>query len=147
MSDLVERLRSSAYALPSEPHKESDEGWVPRNVCTEAADEIEQLRDPWISVGERLPDGKKVVARYLNQLGKERRVMARYVPRWTEEVDPDYADEYTNHEYSGEKDAYYYCAGWYEQIDNWNELSSCYIHEGKVTHWMPLPPGPGVSDE
>ena len=139
MNDLVERLRS-CHQQVNGPQLVNPDG-------PEAANEIERLRDPWISVGERLPDGKKVVARYLNQLGKKRRVMARYVPRWTEEVEPDYADEYTNHEYSGEKDAYYYCAGWYEQIDNWNELSSCYIHEGKVTHWMPLPPGPGVSDE
>ena len=101
------------------------------------------LADPWIPVDERLPDGK-VIARYLNRLGNERQVIASYVPRWTVESNGEH-EEYD--EYSEDKDVYYYREGWYEQIDNWDEHSGCFIHEGKVTHWMPLPPGPGVSDE
>lgn len=40
MTDLVERLRAASYSLPAVGE------WTapPRNVCTEAADEIERLR-------------------------------------------------------------------------------------------------------
>ena len=88
-----------------------------------------------------LPEyGKKVLAAYKNRLGNWRRVCATYIPRYTEVSWPD--NEYAYDEYYEEKDEYFTREGWYEQIDNWDELTSVHINEGKVTHWMPLPEPP-----
>ena len=91
----------------------------------------------WIPVTERLPV-KKVIARYINCAGNERKVMACYVPRWTVESTGE-EDYYEHHE---ESDIFYLREGWYEQLDNWGEYSACYIHEGVVTHFCEIPEGP-----
>ena len=44
--------------------------------------------------------------------------------------------------YDEESDTDYWPQGWYEQIDNWEELSSVMVHEGEVTCWVPLPEFP-----
>ena len=49
MVPITDRLRSAAYSLPSmkspEESVDCNGEWVPFNVCTEAADEIEKLRN------------------------------------------------------------------------------------------------------
>jgi hypothetical protein len=94
----------------------------------------------WISVEDGLPE-KKCLATYKNRMGKNRIVVAEYIPRWTVEAG---CDDDAPSEYSEEKDEYYYLEGWYEQQDNWGEYASIFINEGEVTHWMPLPKPPGV---
>ena len=93
----------------------------------------------WISVSNEMPEhGKPVLATYKNSHGKNRRVIAFYLGRWEEEADCDEC----NDEYSERKDMYYLKEGWYEQIDNWGDYTSVTVHEGEVTHWMPLPECP-----
>jgi hypothetical protein len=46
MEDIVYRLRHVAFDLPSESDEFCAEGnWVPDNVCTKAANEIDRLRE------------------------------------------------------------------------------------------------------
>ncbi len=91
----------------------------------------------WIDVD----DFKPPIMRYLLVLqktdsGKSIPVIARYVPKFTEELsgidDEDFA------EYNENDDTYYIPEGWYEQQLNWDYYSDIYIHD-RITHWMLLP--------
>jgi len=94
----------------------------------------------WIKVSDRMPDhGKTVLATYKNSHGKNRIIVGYYLERWTEESDNE---DDCNDEYYEKLDKYFYKSGWYEQQDNWWDYASIYVHEGKVTHWMPLPQFP-----
>lgn len=91
----------------------------------------------WISVADEMPEhGKNVLATYRNNYGKNRIIVGHYFERWKEESD---CDNDNNDEFSEKLDGYYYCEGWYEQQDNWGDYASIAVHEGEVTHWMPLP--------
>lgn len=95
----------------------------------------------WISVEDRLPDsGTPVLAYYLNRLGMSRRVRAELVARHTVEASDDAWGD--GADYDEATDTYYSPAGWYECVDNWDELAYLFINEGAVTHWMPLPAPP-----
>jgi hypothetical protein len=94
-----------------------------------------------VPVSERLPEpGKKVLAHYLNALGKRRTVIAEWVPATWREDSP--AGESDDGEYDEETDKFYWPEGWYEQIENWADFAAIAVCEGEVTHWQPLPPGP-----
>lgn len=96
----------------------------------------------WISVNERLPEcGKKVLATYKNEYGKDRTICAMYAERHKIEST---SNEDCDDEYSEELDNYFIKEGWYEVIENWPDYSSVVVHEGVVTHWMPLPDAPEV---
>jgi hypothetical protein len=97
-----------------------------------------QLR--WRPASEKPEHGKTVLATYLNQYGKRRRVRAVYIGQYEEEEDSDDYDRCV--EYCEEKDEYYLKEGWYELIDNWDTYSSVAIVEGAVDYWMPFPPAP-----
>lgn len=88
---------------------------------------------------ETAPKSTTILVFYKNCFGNGRIVKARYVEKDTEESDGEYSD---NAEYNEEKDMYFTPEGWYELIDNWPDYSSCHIHEGEPTHWMPLPEFP-----
>ena len=92
----------------------------------------------WRPVSEKPEHGKTVLATYLNQCGKRRRVRAVYIGQYEEEEDSDDYDRCV--EYCEEKDEYYLKEGWYELIDNWDTYSSVAIVEGTVDYWMPMPP-------
>jgi len=99
------------------------------------------MKQEWISVTDQLPEhGRNVLATYRNDCGMNRIIVGYHFEQWKEESDPD-GYECTD-EYSEDLDGYYYQEGWYEQQDNWNDYASIYVHEGKVTHWMPLPKPP-----
>ena len=97
------------------------------------------MMSEWISVEDELPTSKNVLVHYKNSLGRYRIVKAFYAPQSTIESNSE-SDAYD--EYDEEKDTYYLKQGWYECIDNWEEWSSIFIHEGEITHWMPLPEPP-----
>ena len=96
--------------------------------------------DGWRPI-ETAPHNMSVLIYYKNELGKRRIVKASHCERWTVEAN---MDEDSYHEYSEEKDGYFMHEGWYEQIDNWPEYSSCFVNEGIPTHWMPLPTPPAM---
>lgn len=102
---------------------------------------VNAMRRPeWISVDERLPGpGVIVLAHFVNRLGKGRTVRAHHAPKhtieashWDEDVETDDTD-----------DGSFEPEGWYEDPAVGETLA--FIGEqsdGKVTHWMPLPPPP-----
>ena len=94
----------------------------------------------WISVEDALPPTeRKVLATFVNGYGKRRTICAHHISRFTVESDGEFE---TNDEYNEEKDEYYLCEGWYENIENWGDFSSVFVCEGDITHWMPLPEPP-----
>ena len=97
----------------------------------------------WISVEDRLPEsGRNVLATYTNRFGKRRIIVGCRCDRWKHEAPCD--DECAS-EYSEEEDEYFLLEGWYEQQDNLDYYASIYVHEGEVTHWMPLPEPPELT--
>jgi hypothetical protein len=95
----------------------------------------------WVSVADRLPpSGQKVLAFYMNDAGRERRICAEWVAEKSVEASP----ESEIGEYDEDDDCYYDPAGWYEQIDNWPDYTAVAVHH-QVTHWMPLPEPPNTN--
>ena len=93
----------------------------------------------WVPVAERMPaSGAVVLACYRNTLGNWRRIRASWIAAKTEES----GSESEIGEYDDATDTYYDPEGWYEQIDNWPDYTACAVHEGEITHWMPLPAPP-----
>jgi hypothetical protein len=97
-----------------------------------------QLR--WRPVSELPEEGQIVIATYLNQFGKRRRVRAVYIRQYEEEESGE--DDESCVEYCEEQDEWYLKEGWYELLDNWDAYSSVAIVEGVVDYWMPMPPAP-----
>ena len=95
-----------------------------------------------VPVSERLPGpGVKVLAHYLNALGKGRTVCAIWVPAKSRTDDGDLdSDDFL--EYDEEDDKFYWPEGWYEAIENWEELGWVRIYEGEIVYWQPLPQWP-----
>lgn len=93
----------------------------------------------WNAVVDGLPQpGVTVLAFYKNRCGKGRRIRAVWVPAKFEEASP----EQEHVEYDDEKDCYFTPEGWYEQINNWDDYTAVAVHEGEVSHWMPMPEPP-----
>lgn len=95
--------------------------------------------DGWIPVSEKMPDpGVTVLAYYKNSHGLDRRIRATWVAAKTLEAigDGDFG------EYDENSDNYYCPEGWYERVDNWDEMSHVFVSEGLISRWMPLPPAP-----
>ncbi|MDV5862041.1 DUF551 domain-containing protein [Pseudomonas mendocina] len=105
----------------------------------------ERVPEGWISVSERLPESERaVLAFYLNSHGKGRRVRGEYIAAKTKSADDGW-DSDEPADYDEQEDEYFWPAGWYEVMDNWDDLTHMVIHEGEVTHWMPLPTAPSPS--
>ena len=144
----LQAMTTSPLAPSGSPSYEEISGLamaaVKENKSVEWA--IREALDRWcappltpIPVAERLPEpGIKVLAHYFNACGKSRTVCAIWIPakfcRDDMEIDNDDFLEYDE-----EDDKYYWPEGWYEEIDNWDELQSVAINEGVVDYWQPLP--------
>lgn len=95
----------------------------------------------WTNTKDAMPkSGLKVIASYVNRCGNRRTIIAVYFRKFECEGSADFDD--IELEYCEQKDAYFYPAGWYEQIDNWVEYSSCTVHEGEIDFWQTLPKAP-----
>ena len=93
-----------------------------------------------VPVAERLPEpNTKVLAHYFNDLGKGRTICAIWVPAKSRS-NADGDDDFT--EYDEEDDKFYWPEGWYEVIENWDELGWVQVYEGEVDYWQPLPEWP-----
>lgn len=97
-----------------------------------------------VPVSERLPEpNTKVLAHYFNDLGNGRTICAIWVPAksWSDDIDDNYNN--SDHlEYDETDDCYYWPEGWYETIENWDELGYVKVNEGDVIYWQPLPTWP-----
>ena len=108
----------------------------------------ESQRPRWIPVEERLPDTEDPVLAYCKYGTCEGGYVccAFYVAPGTYEEDSDFSWDYEAlGDYNEEKDSYEIPAGWYERIHNWDDYGSVRIYSN-VTHWMPLPEPPEVSE-
>lgn len=93
----------------------------------------------WVPVSTAMPkSGVTVLACYKNRLGNVRRIRAQWTAAKTDEASGDWDFG----EYDEAADCYWTPEGWYECIDNWDEYSSVTVHEGEITHWMPMPTDP-----
>lgn len=93
----------------------------------------------WIATTDRLPrSGETVLAYYLDQQGMGRIIRACWVAAKSEE---SHAESLIG-EYDETSDTYYDPEGWYEQMDNWDDYNRAVVHQGDVTHWMPMPMPP-----
>jgi hypothetical protein len=92
-----------------------------------------------VAVSERLPEPSvKVLAHYFNALGKGRTICAIWVPAKSRSDEGDLdADDFL--EYDEESDKYHWPEGWYEAIENWEELGWAKVYEGEIAYWQPLP--------
>lgn len=66
----------------------------------------------------------------------------QYIAKHTETV--GYTADDLATEYDEETDEFYLLEGFYERINNWDEYSSVVISDN-VTHWMPMPQLPEVT--
>ena len=89
---------------------------------------------------ETAPKQRKVIAHYLNELGKHRVVMACYYVKNSLEMHDDYADVGTYDDASGMSFA---PEGWYEEHDSDSPILPL---NGEPTHWMPLPDPPRATE-
>lgn len=139
-SESVTRARA-ALAQP-EP-----EGPTDKEIIAGVRAVLAHLSRPAIKpvpVSERLPEpGKKVLAHYFNALGKGRTICAIWVPAKSRSDEGDLdRDDFL--EYDEEGDKYYWPEGWYEAIENWEELGWVKVYEGEVVYWQPLPKWPAL---
>lgn len=95
-----------------------------------------------VPVSERLPEpSTKVLAHYFNDLGKGRTICAIWVPAKTRS--DSYGDDGFT-EYDEDSDTFYWPEGWYEAIENWDDLGYVKVAEGEVIYWQPLPKWPAL---
>ena len=97
-----------------------------------------------VAVGERLPEPSvKVIAHYFNALGKGRTICAIWVPAKSRSDEGDLdSDDFL--EYDEENDKYHWPEGWYEAIENWEDIGWARVYEGDVAYWQPLPKWPAT---
>ena len=96
----------------------------------------------WISVKDKIPKhNQTVLLAYKNSAGVIRIVIGVYIESFKEES----WNEESYNEYCEKEDVYYLKEGWYEEIDNWGDLSSVFISEGDVSFWMELPSPPIIT--
>lgn len=102
----------------------------------------------WIPVTERLPDTEDPVLAYCKYgtCGGGYVCSAFYVAPGTYEEDSDFSwGLEALGDYNEDKDSWEIPAGWYERIHNWDDYGSVAIYS-TVTHWMPMPESPEVSE-
>jgi hypothetical protein len=100
-----------------------------------------QAAEP-VPVAERLPEpNTKILAHYFNSHGKGRTICAIWVSAKSRS-DSSGEEDFT--EYDEETDAYYWPEGWYEVIENWDDLGYVKVYEGEVVYWQPLPKWPAL---
>lgn len=131
MGKLVKRLRDW-HTIPTLEERDR------------AADLLEQRHPEPVPVSERLPEpSTKVLAHYFNALGNGRTICAIWVPAKSRSDEGDLdRDDFL--EYDEEGDKYYWPEGWYEAIENWEELGWVKVYEGEVVYWQPLPKWPAL---
>lgn len=123
-------------------HGEGEPVWIDpedaeRLLAPHPADGV----DKWQPI-ETVPHGQAVLIHYKNTCGRDRVIKACYFRKFTHEASEEHSGiDWA--EYDEGSDTYYVPEGWYEQIDNWDDLTACALDSANVpTHWQPLPVPP-----
>lgn len=134
VADVVRWLKARA-GIPASPDFPAVAAYL-----TRAAELLERQVVVPVAASERLPEpSTKVLAHYVNDLGKGRTICAIWVPAKTRSDEGGH-DDFT--EYDEEDDKFYWPEGWYEAIENWDEFGYVKVYEGEVDYWQPLPKRP-----
>ena len=157
---LMDAMAATVAALATPPHPTATKSpmtdhfvEVPKKVLSPAAEAVffaadgmqpRQYPQP-VPVSERLPEPSvKVLAYYFNSHGKGRTICAIWVPAKSRSDKGDLdADDFL--EYDDESDKYHWPEGWYEAIENWEELGWAKVYEGEIAYWQPLPKWPAYA--
>lgn len=140
VGELVAWLRANALTVQKASGNPANGA---KQRMNRAADLLEQRHPAPVPVSERLPEpNTKVLAHYFNDLGKGRTICAIWVPAKTRS-DSYGDDDFT--EYDEESDTFYWPEGWYEAIENWDDLGYVKVDEGEVIYWQPLPKWPATA--
>ena len=118
----------------------SEQGKNDRDAFRAALEAAE--RAAWQKI-ESAPSGVKLIAQYQNELNNSRQVMAVRYEQFQREHDSDNED--LEGEYCAAKDAFYWPAGWYEMIENWDNYT--HVAMDAPIKWRPLPAPPAKGDE
>jgi len=122
----------------------SDDGSIQDDVLALKVPElVAELREAvrWRKWPEEKPEpGVKVVGKYTNDLGKERKVMCMWVSAKTLPVHHDATDFFG--EYDEETDEFWSPEGWYETIEaevgeGWSAIPT----DKPIEQWLPIPEG------
>jgi hypothetical protein len=98
--------------------------------------------DGWVPVTNSLPThGRKVIAYYLNDLGKGRTVFAKHIEKFKDcaddyDIDADVDEDWFDMDESGTS---WVPEGWYEETETHEQ---CLKLSNEVTHWRPMPKAP-----
>jgi hypothetical protein len=112
-----------------------------RRACRELIERrsrVETNGDGWIACSDRMPThGLKVMAYFLNKLGKGRTVFANHIEKFKEradnyEIDPDTPDDWFDTDESGES---YIPEGWYENSETHEQELGI---TDEILFWRPL---------
>jgi hypothetical protein len=105
---------------------------------TNGLEKVQEGESAPIPVSEQMPEpGIKVIAHYLNDLGKGRTIMAEWVPAKSRKDDND--EDFVEHDEDEEES--YWAEGWYEVVENLSDYCALLV-DNKVTHWRSLPASP-----
>ena len=101
--------------------------------------ELQSLVDEphWIEDSDYRPQsGKRVIFRWINELGKSRTSIGFYAA--PKEISANDYEDPQEYEYDEAKDCYWLGTGWYEE----GAEGEYFYPQYGVTHWMPLPAPP-----
>lgn len=115
-------------------------GWEARSKLTKP---LRTEPVGWRTIESAPRDGTDILIHYVTEHGRHVRCIAHWTAALTAEVDGNLDDDVG--EYDEATDAWYVPEGWYENLYNWDEYRSVFIHEGKPDSWQPLPEPPKES--
>ena len=98
----------------------------------------------WRPIATAPKDGTDVLIHYVTEHGRHVRCIAHWTAANT--VESSYNNDDDVGEYDEATDAWYVPEGWYENLYNWDEYRSVFIHEGKPDSWQPMPNPPESSN-
>lgn len=151
MNELIESLKQLRYTLSltdDDDIQKYREAFTAahaaelNNLHAQIGDLLAMMVAQWVPVSERLPPpNQTVLVHYTNAAGKWRTVCGFHCGE--KERDCDYYGNFEEGaDWSEDGEVCYWPAGWYEELDNWEDYSAVAICYGEPTHWMPLPEPP-----
>jgi len=88
---------------------------------------------------EEAPKDKRLLVLCSRSNGSKHVVIGVYCTKFRQEASDDLAGEEWC-DYDEKSDTYFVPEGWYEQIENWDDLTACaFDTRNEVIGWLPIP--------